>query len=81
MLKQRGTDALPLLAGQNVGVADKIDVAHRLEAHHADQCAVLLVTPEYHAGRRVPRRAQQTACRARAIDRQGSRRDRPGPRH
>jgi hypothetical protein len=31
-------------------VADKIDVAHWLEAHHADQCAVLLVTPEYHAG-------------------------------
>jgi hypothetical protein len=30
VLKQHGTDALPLLAGQNVGVADKIDITHWL---------------------------------------------------
>lgn len=30
-------------------MADKIDVEHWLEAYHADQCAALLVTPEFHA--------------------------------
>src|SRR5260370_2729334 len=47
MMKQRGADAAPLAAGQDVGVTDQIDVAHRLDAHHTDQFALSLIAPEF----------------------------------
>src|SRR5258708_19546049 len=50
MMKQGGTDAAPLAAGQDVGVTDQIDVAHRLDAHHADQFALSLIAPEFDSG-------------------------------
>ncbi len=50
MLEQRAANATLLVAGQYVGVTNKIDVAHRLESHHANQRTVLLVAPERYAG-------------------------------
>src|SRR5258708_5108118 len=47
MMKKRGADAAPLAAGQDVGVTDQIDVAHRLDAHHTDQFALSLIAPEF----------------------------------
>ena len=32
---------------QDIGMADQLDVAHRLDAHHADQRAVGLIAPEH----------------------------------
>src|SRR5580700_5509517 len=50
MMKQRGTDASPLAAGQDVGVADQIEVAHGLDAHHTNQFALSLIAPEFDSG-------------------------------
>src|SRR5258708_28212619 len=50
MMEQRGADAAPLAAGQDVGVTDQIDVAHRLDTHHTDQFALSLIAPEFDSG-------------------------------
>jgi hypothetical protein len=50
MLEQRAADAVPLAAEGHIGVADQIDVAHRLDSHDADQRAVGLVAPERDPG-------------------------------
>jgi hypothetical protein len=50
MPKQSAANAAPLAARQDISVTNEIDVAHRLEAHHACQPAVLLITPEHDTG-------------------------------
>ena len=50
MPEQSAADAAPLAARQDVSVTNEIDVAHRLEAHHACQLAVLLIAPERDTG-------------------------------
>jgi hypothetical protein len=49
--EQVAADAASLAGGKDVGVADEIDVADGLDAHHADQRAVALGAPEDDAGR------------------------------
>ena len=48
--EQRTADAGPWLAGQDVRVADQVDVADGLDPHHAEQLAVRLVAPERDSG-------------------------------
>src|SRR5215472_5891599 len=50
MFQQSAAYAAPLAARQDVSVTDKIDVADRLETHHACQPAVLFVAPKHDAG-------------------------------
>jgi hypothetical protein len=50
VLKERATDAKSLTARQDIRVADQIDVAYRLDPHHADQGSVGFVSPERDAG-------------------------------
>src|SRR5258708_33376523 len=50
MPQQRAADAVPLIAGQNVCVTYQINIAHRLNAHDADQGTIILAAPERHAG-------------------------------
>jgi hypothetical protein len=50
VLEQRAADAAALRVRQHVGVADQIDVADGLDAHHPQQRAAVLVAPERDAG-------------------------------
>ena len=50
MRDQLRADAAALLAGQDVGVADQVDVSHRLDTHHAEQHAIHFITPEFDPG-------------------------------
>src|SRR5262249_16928843 len=50
MTNQRTTNAALLAARQDVSMTNEVDVAHRLEAHHAHQHAVLFMAPELNSG-------------------------------
>jgi len=64
MLQQGGADAVPLMRGKHIGVADQIDVAHRLDAHDADQRVIGFAAPELDPCGSSP--ARGPACKARA---------------
>ena len=49
MREQRAPHSLALAGGRHVGVPDQVDVTDRLDAHDAEQRAVLLVAPEHDA--------------------------------
>src|SRR5215207_3784992 len=51
VLQQGTADAPALALRHHVGVPDQVHVAHLLDAHHAQERAVVLVAPELHSGR------------------------------
>jgi hypothetical protein len=46
MFEQCAANAVSLAIRVNIGVADQINVAHRLDAHYPNQRTVRLIDPE-----------------------------------
>src|SRR5277367_2896826 len=49
MSQQVRANTTLLAAGTNIGVSDEGHVAHRLDAHYANQFAILGIAPEHNA--------------------------------
>ena len=49
MFNENSADAMPLMAGQHVRVANQVHVAHVLHSHDANQFVIDLATPEFDA--------------------------------
>src|SRR5262249_18262688 len=54
VLDEGRADAVPLVWGQDVGVANEVDVVDSLDPHHTREGAVLLEAPECTAGGDLP---------------------------
>src|SRR5689334_19056885 len=50
MAKESPANAAPLATRQDVSVTNEIDIANRLNTHHAYKAAVFFIAPEHHAG-------------------------------
>src|SRR2546427_165613 len=50
VLEQRTSEAVSLTVGKDIGMANQVDIAHRLDSHDAEQLAVCFVPPERRAG-------------------------------
>jgi hypothetical protein len=50
MRQELPADAGALLCRRDIGMADKIHLAHVLQSHNPDEAAAILITPEHDAG-------------------------------
>jgi hypothetical protein len=53
MRQELPADAGALLCRGDIGMADKIHLAHVLQSHNPDEAAAILITPEHDAGLRL----------------------------
>ena len=75
--EQRAPHSVALAAGRDVRMADQVDVADRLDSHHAEQRRRPPRSPRTRRLRRSRDRARREPCTARASDRPESRRGTP----